>query len=513
MDRRQFLTRSTSCLGAGLGAGLGGALGSRPAGAAPGPGPARDPATNLASFEAGLARDRRLLGFRSAAGDVAPLVPQTQGHWPRDLTGTFLRNGPARHDLGGQRYDHWFDGDGMIQRWQVGPDGARFDARFIATPKHVAERTAGRFLFPAGGGTIEGSAPMTGPDSVNAANTNLLPLADGRLWALWEGGSASAINPQTLDFEGFVTLSRATRGAPFSAHPRTGADGRVWNIGAMGALLALYRLSPDGTLEAVRTHRIAPVGLIHDFILTERSVVVVLPSTRIGMAGDGLFGRIRAAPAEPIVVMVFDRETLELTRTATLPAGMVFHFGNGWEEADGTIRFDMVHGADADSLQSFRDPMRGRMPDSSQTRSLLVTLPPRGAVRLELVAGRVEFPRIASRRATRRHRHVVMPQIGPGVGPGAGWFDRVVLCDLETGRTRTAHYGPDWLVEEHQLIARPGATAEDDGWLVGTALDWRRGRSALSVFDARAPEAGPVARLWLPLAMPLGFHGQWVGRS
>jgi len=41
-------------------------------------------------------------------------------------------------------------------------------------------------------------------------------------------------------------------------------------------------------------------------------------------------------------------------------------------------------------------------------------------------------------------------------------------------------------------------------------LDERDGRSEVCVLDARDVEAGPVARVKLPVRVPIGFHATWV---
>lgn len=223
--------------------------------------------------------------------------------------------------------------------------------------------------------------------------------------------------------------------------------------------------------------------------------------------GDGLFARVKGRPDKPILVKVFDRETLALTCEAELPAGYVFHFGNGWEEDNATIRFDMAFGSDCDELQSFRKPMRGEMP-SNVSICKHVTLPVSGAPRLADVRTGVEFPRINAARATLRNRYIFT---AARAVPGRSiWYDAVAKLDVDTGRHSFAQYGPDWMVEEHVFIPRPGAVREDDGWLIGTALNWRQQKTALSVFDARHLDRGHLARAWLEVAMPLGFHGQFV---
>jgi all-trans-8'-apo-beta-carotenal 15,15'-oxygenase len=357
-------------------------------------------------------------------------------------------------------------------------------------------------VIPNGGGVMK-------PDDANVANTNLLHVGD-EVWALWEGGSALRMDAATLATKGFVTLDPDLVGAPFSAHPRTGEDGRVWNIGSLGDRMAIYRLKPDGTLDAFKVHQIAPVGLIHDFLLTERSVVVVLPSTRIEGGSSPIFQRVRGTPANPMQVLVFDRETLLPLRQAELPSGYVFHFGNAWEDAAGTIRFDMVATRDTDHLQAMRRPMRGESLGNDQDGNVAmrVTYPVKGAPTQERLLSGVEFPRINPRFSARRNRFVYVGGINRR-SAGTHWLNAVTRIDLERGRNVTFRYGDDWLVEEHVFVPRPGGTAEDDGWLIGTALHWKRRQTALSLFDARRLGDGPIARAWLDVAMPLGFHGQF----
>jgi carotenoid cleavage dioxygenase len=457
-------------------------------------------------FAAARARNPRLAGFDNAPGEFDIPAVRLDGTIPADLRGVFFRNGPAQHERGGERYAHWFDGDGLVHRWSIGDGQVGYRGRFVDTAKRRAEKAAGKLLYPAGGGGIPARAPMSGPDSINVANTNILPI-NGELWALWEGGSATRMNATTLETYDHVTLRNDLKGAPFSAHPRVGQDGRVWNVGVMGARMVIYRLSPTGALEAAKMHEVAPTGLLHDFLLTEKSVVIVLPSTRLGAVTDGFFGAIKGRPDLAMQVKVYDRESLELTREAELPAGYVFHFGNAWEERDGTIRFDMVYGANTDEVQELRKPMAGEMPNSAN-QARLVTLPPKGAPIITALRDNVEFPRVAPSVHTQRNRYVyAAAQSAPG---RSHWFDAVAKLDLERGKHRFAVYGDDWMVEEHVFVPRPNARGEDDGWLIGTALNWRQQKTALTIFDAARPDHGPLARAWLDVAMPLGFHGQFA---
>lgn len=458
--------------------------------------------------------DPRLAAFANAAPFEACSL-QVEGTVPEGLAGVFYRNGPALFERDGERYRHWFDGDGFIQRWGIDASGISYRGRFVDTPKYRAEEQAGKFLLPVSGGGIRPGIAFAGSDSNNPSNTALLAV-NGEIWALWEGGSPVRVDPRSLATGGHVDLGGRAKGAPFSAHPRVGADGRIWNVGSLGSKVILYRLAADGTLQQARVQALGQEGYYHDFILTARSVVLVQCSTASDGSQslmNGSFGSIRGVPGKPMKVHVFDRETFDLVRQAELPAGFVFHFGNGWEEADGTIHFDIVHERNSDEMLEFFKPMSGAFPNWNAA-AYSVVLPPKGPPRFDRLYDRVEFPTINPQVRTGPNRYVytaAMESRGQ-----SDWFDAVAKLDLDRGRNSLFRYGPGWMVEEHQFVPRAGGQGEDDGWLIGTALNWKLQRSALSIFDARHPDRGFLARAWLDRAMPLGLHAQFVaagGRS
>ena len=58
---------------------------------------------------------------------------------PEALRGTFYRNGPAVHERFGMRYQHLFDGDGMVQAFRFDGGDITHRARVVMTPKLARE--------------------------------------------------------------------------------------------------------------------------------------------------------------------------------------------------------------------------------------------------------------------------------------------------------------------------------------------------------------------------------------
>ncbi len=231
-------------------------------------------------FAAAVAAEPRLLAFANPPAPVlaAPLTT-VFGTLPRELTGVLWRNGPAEHERFGHRYGHWFDGDGMIQAFVF--DGARVThrARLLETRKRRLETQAGRRILPSFGTVPPDPRPVSGPDDMNVANTSVLAHG-GRLFALWEGGSAIPVDAETLEAGPPVRWREDLAGLPFSAHPKLDADGTVWNIGVVAgrrSMLLFYRIDPAGRPSAFGHLPCEPLGMVHDFVVTARHLVLLMP--------------------------------------------------------------------------------------------------------------------------------------------------------------------------------------------------------------------------------------------
>ena len=476
-------------------------------------------------FDQALARDPSLLGWQGVSVDrLETPALEIEGHLPDELVGTFYRLGPGRHERSGKRYHHWFDADGMIQAFRFDGTGIGHLGRFVATEKLAAEEKAGRFLYPGFGTSLAGGLAVTSPDAMNPANINILSLGD-ELLALWEGGSAHRLTPDTLETIGPKVWSRQLTGVPFSAHYKVEPDGHIWNFGTASGqnLLVLYHIRPDGTLvrgEGVALPEAAFMpAMVHDFAITERHLVFVFSPITYDReaAGDGAFlDAFTWRPELGSRALVVSKDDWSVRRWYELPSGFSFHFGNAWEDASGVIRFDYCVAEDSTVLtETFREIMRGvKRPATGPTRFARVTLGPDGGVaKQEISDFAAEFPRIAPAVVGRRHRwlYSLVGQTGNGYLAAHGAFRKTSIArhDLESGALDTFSCGEDVIPEEHIFVAKPGSANEDEGWLIGTSLDTAAGVTRVSVFDARHVSAGPIAQGTLPYALPLGFHGQW----
>ncbi|AYG94563.1 carotenoid oxygenase [Brevundimonas naejangsanensis] len=448
------------------------------------------------------------LATADVEGDVAPRpLRLIHGRAPEGLSGSLYRNGPAKFRRPGGSAQHWFDGDGLIRRWRVQEGQATLAARFADTPKRRQEAEAGVMLMPGFGTVADPRARIGSADDASAANTSVHRVG-GKLWALWEAGSPLAMDPETLETEDFVTLRPDLKGMPFLAHPRVEPDGRIWNLGVNGRQAMVWRLAADGALEAAEVIALPRASYIHDFSATANHLVLVLQPWVRTRGVMPLSAAFDWTPEAGTQVLVIDKADLSRRRVYELPPFGVFHVGDAWEEADGTIRFDLCAYKDMDfAARGARAVLNGVPLGGEPAELAMAVLSPNGRGRLERTGVVGEFPRGDPRRAGLARRFSLHTTGERADRPLAS---AVAVTDWASGRTRAFDFGPDHVTDEMVYVPKPGATHEADAWLVGPSINLKAGVSELHVLDLMHVEDGPVATWRADVALPAAFHGNWV---
>ena len=60
------------------------------------------------------------------------------------------------------------------------------------------------------------------------------------------------------------------------------------------------------------------------------------------------------------------------------------------------------------------------------------------------------------------------------------------------------------------FVPKPGAVAEDEGWIMAVWWNPIRNTSEMVIHEAADLDGEPVARIKLDHRVPLGFHGNWI---
>lgn len=473
-----------------------------------------DPSTGARchrSFRAALGERRWLRAFRSVDAEVlAPVAMALDGRVPPGLEGVLFRNGPAGFERGGIRYQHLFDGDGMIQAFRITANGVAHHARKVRTQKLIEESKAGRFLYAGAGSMVPSAIAARDNESSNAANIAVVGYED-ELLALWEAGSAYALNPDTLETRRRVAWSPETDRLPFSAHPIVEANGSLWNFGLAQwvnqGVLIIYRIVPGRGLVQSVPIPLPFAGYMHSFAMTERSLIFYLSPNVLDREASGTYiARHRWRPELGGRLLIVDKGDLGRPRWLEAPAGFIFHFAGAKDEPDGGLSFNACWSPDPTLMNvGMTNLLCGTTAPLKPAPVTTIRVSKQGQVRLAPTDVVGEFPVVDRRH---QHRHSGWIYLAGQTGD-ASWLNAVSAVNPLTGHVRQYVFPKDHMVEEHVFVPRAG---ESDGWLIGTSFDARREQTLLTVFDARRIEEGPQLTARMQRNLPLGFHG-WFKRA
>jgi carotenoid cleavage dioxygenase-like enzyme len=441
--------------------------------------------------------------------DVAPRAMRlVHGRVPAGLAGTLFRNGPGKFRRPGGSVTHWFDGDGLMRAFRLSDGQATLEARFADTPKRRYETELDAVVTPGFGTAGDPRARIGLNDDANAANTAVM-LAGDEVWALWEGGSPTAMSASDLSTRRVVTLRDDLKGMPFQAHPRYDPDGTIWNIGLNGDKAIVWRLNADRSLRAAQLIDLPRASFMHDFTATARHLILVLQPWVFDHRGMPYASQFAWRPELGTQVMVVDKADLGRRRIFELPAFSYFHLGDAWEDASGAIRFDVAAGKDvAFAIDGARVLVEQRGTVAGEPAVLtLVTLHPDGRAELASSGVTAEFPKSDPRRAGRPRALTVHVA---GERPGRPLSTGLATWNWDTGTSDSFSFGDTHIVEEAVMVPRPGGSTETEAWLVAPSINLAEGVTELHVFEAGRVADGPVATWRADLALPAGFHGAWA---
>jgi carotenoid cleavage dioxygenase-like enzyme len=125
------------------------------------------------------------------------MASRIDGEVPEDLNGSLYRMSKGQLDNHGVPLRHWFDGDAFVIKYTILDSTVRITAQFIETPERQQETAAGQMVY------LEyGTVPPVVPAHYkNQPNINII-MWDGRLLGLSEAFHPTAIDPETLAYQG-----------------------------------------------------------------------------------------------------------------------------------------------------------------------------------------------------------------------------------------------------------------------------------------------------------------------
>ena len=451
--------------------------------------------------------------YAPTIGETSAVDLKVQGELPVDLFGAFVRNGPNPVFEPTNPY-HWFDGDGMVHAVRFRDGKASYQSRFVKTEGLADETRAGRAIWPGVMGPFDLDLPRS--HLKDTANTDIL-YHNGRLLALWYlCGAPYRLDPRSLETQGIEDFG-GKLATTMSAHPKV--DERTgelvyFTLGDEAPYMRYGVVSREGVLEHEVPIELSGPRATHDITISENfSILHDFPffhdvelqrktGHRVARFHRDLPSRFGVIPR---------RGASDEVKWFEFEPGYVLHMVNAWEEGDWIVMDGCFQ----------PDPTIRRRPEEGSLASMLGYLRIRAHLhrwKMNLVTGEareqdlddlnVEFclpdtDLYGSRTRYSYHQH--LPPESYTVD-----YHALVKYDHEDGSCVRYDYGDGKVASEAPFARRIGGTSEDDGYAVTIVTDSHSLDSECWVFSARDIASGPIAKVELPVRVPLGFHAKWV---
>lgn len=452
-------------------------------------------------------------GFRSLEAETHVDALPLDGALPPWLTGSLLRTGPARWEVGDARMRHWFDGFAMLHRFAFSGGAVSYANRMLDGFAYRAAKDEGRVVYSEFAtdpcrSIFQRVQTLFKPGLSDNANVNLGQLGE-RFMAMTETPLPVEFDARTLQAAG---IAYEVPGHLTTAHPHRDRDGdAMLNYAAkLGprSTYRFFRLAPGQEQPTVLASLpVKEPAYMHSFGLSERWLVLaefplVVNPLRLAAAGKPYIENYRWKPELGTRFTLVDRQTGATRGPFTTDTCFAFHHVNAFDDDNGDVVIDLAVFDDARIIDDlYLDRLRaGRA--ASWARLERFRISPGGTVdRHRLCDEPLELPRINyGRHNERPYRYV-------WAAGATDWLDRIVKVDVTDGSV--LRWQEDGCFPgEPVFVAAPAAEAEDDGVLLSVVLDGARETSFLLVLDAA--DLSEVARARVPHHIPFGFHGQYT---
>ena len=434
--------------------------------------------------------------FRPVAEEVTEAKLKIAGSIPPELSGLYVRNGT---NSSSGTSEHFFGGDGMMHGVRLENGQAKwYRNRYVDTPVYRNETS--------------GFGPPKPEDTTSAVS---LLYHGGELMALGEFGYPYLINPDDLSTKGSFNYDGKLPGN-MTAHPRIDPiTGELLFFGydVKEPYMTYMRADANGKMLQVEPITMSGPSMVHDFAVTDEYVVFmemqVVFSWFSAVSGSGL--PFKWDDNAPCRFGVMPRTGTDAdVKWFDVPSCFVFHIMNSFDRGDEVIvdaaRYDHLW---VKNSHDFFHPARlSRFSMNMKT----------GKASVERLHERaMEFPQVNRRHWTKDYRYGYSLAVDE-VNDSPERIDQsetgIRKYDVVSGEVDNWLPGPNLTPGEAVFIpAKDVGGGEDEGYLASYVHDKNSDTSAFCLFDATAISAGPIAKVHLPVRVPVGFHGVWVPDS
>lgn len=460
------------------------------------------------------------LGFTSLENETSVDRLPVQGKIPTWLSGTLIRNGPAKYELDGQKLNHWFDGFAMLHKFSFFEGEVSYANRFIKSKAYKQAKEKGKisyreFATDPCRSIFSRVSAMFSSDVTDNTNVNITRIAN-KFIAMTETPIPVAFDPRTLETVGVIDYDDDVSGNVTTAHPHHDFAKKE-TVNYMTQLSResrynIYKITTAKSRELTASVKVEEPSYMHSFGLTDHYVVLtefpfVINPLDLLVSAKPFVENFKWEPERGTKLTIVRRTDGKVVGSYQTEPFFAFHHVNAFE-IENKIVLDIVAYPDDSVVRSlYLEVLRGNAPGSvptSELRRYKIT-PSSGSIEYEAIHDMLELPRINYRRYNMKDYNFMYATGNFSIEDFSNRLIKVNVKsrDFAVWSEKGCHPG------EPVFVPRPGSVQEDDGLVLSIVLDSNKGNSFLLALNAQSFEE--IARAEVPHHIPYGFHGQYYG--
>jgi beta,beta-carotene 9',10'-dioxygenase len=466
-------------------------------------------------------RHHNTIGFTNLESEICVDQLLIEGKLPDWLSGTLIRNGPAKFHLSRQSLNHWFDGLAMLHRFSFKNGTVSYANKFIRSNAFKESIQKGKIAYREFAtdpcrSIFSKVSSLFSFHATDNTNVNVSKL-DNKFIALTETPISIEFDPVTLETLGVVDYRDKIKGSLTTAHPHYDHEkDETFNYLTAFSRNSKYNIYGKSrgkdrgivaSIEAKEPSYMHSFGLSENYLILTEFPLKVNPIDML-LSGKPFIENFKWQPEKGTKFILINRSDGKVIGTYSCEPFFAFHHVNAFE-VDNKIIVDIIAYHDNSIINSFyldklKEDNPTTMPKSEYRRYTID--PSRNKVSYEVIHAGLELPRINYKFNMKEYSYLY----AVGMGSTANFTDSLIKISVQ-GKDFATWSEKDCQPGEPVFVSRPGSKEEDDGVILSVVLDSAQERSFLLVLDAHSFKE--IARAQVPLHIPFGIHGQYYGNT
>ncbi len=476
------------------------------------------------------------IGFTNLDKEISINELALQGTIPAWLSGTLLRNGPAKFSTATSYVSNWFDGLAMIHAFSFDQGKVSYINKFLKTNDYQHMQKTGNmnyqgFLQDPCKSIFKKFFTLLIPNSMKEeslpnANVNITRYAD-RFVALTETPLPIEFDAQTLETVGGLWYADQLphRDIQDTAHPHydTVLKEHIGYYTTFGPTSSVHLFSiKQGSItrNEIASMTVKEPSYMHSFAITERYAILsmiplVAKPLDFLLKQQAFIKNFAWKPELGTKFVVIDRIKNIIVGSYLTDSFFAFHHVNAFERDDSII-IDIITYPDAKII--FEADMinllagHTNLAQTIQETKLIrftIDLVKENVTRYSISDTLIELPTINPSHNGKEYRYMyAIGQQHKNYTPYVS--DMLVKINVQSGEIKQWSQ-PGCHPGEPVFIVSPDAQHEDDGVIVSVVLDINKETSFLLVLDAQT--FIELGRAEVPHHIPYGIHGTYVANN